>query len=336
MEFRVHFTILTLLIMSLEFKLYAMNKHILFFKNVCAKFIISIKYFDFIKLSLFIFNKTFWVLGFLITIDEILKKIFGIESTLLLFVREHIFYFILLVVVYSLFKNRKKVSYKKKLRERDSCIEIRVGNAFLEKGEIVVPTNTDLDFKHGGRSVSEGSMQGQLVNLFYKKNPDLLKNQIKLNYPELFNENGQVKNKLEIGKVLRVDNKFILLVSSGIMSNGTADSNDDDLYKSLSGLWDFLISEGKTENIIIPLIGTGYSRHKRTRERTIKDIISSFIAACSNGSFCTKLIIIVNFNDLELIEKIEDSYHFLECKVESTLFDSNANSVSGSVVSSVK
>ena len=52
------------------------------------------------------------------------------------------------------------------------------------------------------------------------------------------------------------------------------------------------------EPLAIPVIGTGFTRLKQTREEVVHEIIKSFIAACSETTFADKLTIVIATQDI--------------------------------------
>jgi hypothetical protein len=83
-----------------------------------------------------------------------------------------------------------------------------------------------------------------------------------------------------------------MLAITNINEYGVASASYGDLKLALTYLWLFIGRRGLKENIVIPIVGTGFARLPQTREEIIREIIKSFIAACSESTFSDKLTIV--------------------------------------------
>jgi hypothetical protein len=114
-----------------------------------------------------------------------------------------------LVCILSLVKNRPRTSFKYNLRNKDSYIEVKVGDAFNNSGALVVPVNDEFDMSLGGNALKANSIQNQVIQKFYANKVDHLNTDISAKVT--------IGQKHEIGKTIEVEQngkKFYLVVNS--------------------------------------------------------------------------------------------------------------------------
>ncbi|MEK7730134.1 MAG: macro domain-containing protein, partial [candidate division KSB1 bacterium] len=80
--------------------------------------------------------------------------------------------------------------------------------------------------------------------------------------------------------------------------HGVASGSFNDLKESLAKLWVYIGRRGLKEPLVMPVLGTGFSRLPQTREEVIREIIKSFVAACSEMTFADKLTIVITPQDM--------------------------------------
>jgi len=225
----------------------------------------------------------------------------------------------------AIIQTKPKNNFCCKLDNRDISIEIVIGDLFKQDGSLVIGSNTTFDTRITRNLISEKSIQGQFTNIFYNKNESQLDKEISLELqgiePEILNENrvGK-KERYPIGTVVKLtpkDKIIYMIAIADINEHGVAKTNYDNLRNALAYLWVFISNKGLKENITIPILGTGFSRLTQSREEIIREIINSFIAACSESTFCDKLTIVLNPFDIEKykidMEELE-KYIFHVCK----------------------
>lgn len=225
-----------------------------------------------------------------------------------------------------------KTSFSYMLNGRDVKIEIRTGDAFRMSGALIVPTNTTFDTDLGGLIARSPSIQGKLLRDYYDNRPehldlDIENELIKEGYPvkEVVVDKPGKKNRYELGSVIQIRKKdrfFYLLALTHISNFGRATSSKDDFYIALARLWTYIMEHGDKCEIVIPVIGTGHARLTLKKEDVIKDIARSFIASCSEKTFCGKLTIAVYPADLDKLD-ISELDEFLKFSCKFAAFDSN-------------
>ncbi|PKN35615.1 MAG: hypothetical protein CVU61_01990 [Deltaproteobacteria bacterium HGW-Deltaproteobacteria-19] len=85
---------------------------------------------------------------------------------------------------------------------------------------------------------------------------------------------------------------------ANINEHGVAEGTFEDLLQSLGQLWVFIGQRGLKEPLVIPVLGSGFTRLKQGRQLIMQEIIKSFIAACSEKTFCENLTIVLNGDDV--------------------------------------
>ena len=80
--------------------------------------------------------------------------------------------------------------------------------------------------------------------------------------------------------------------------DGKAESTFEEVVEGLGKLWNHIAERGELEDLVVPVLGTGLARlPDTTREDMIKEIIQSFIAACSAKKLCQNLTIVISNKD---------------------------------------
>ena len=236
-----------------------------------------------------------------------------------------VFFYIFIAIsfLFAIFKNYPKSSYCVKIRDRDSWIELKVGDAFNNKGALVVPFNDYFDSALNGNVRKAKSIQSKLIQEYFQGNENILTQKIT---PLILDEQAP----FQIGKVIEIESdksnsfikkskRFYLLVNSKKQSNNRVKSTIDDFMFSLNGLWDFLsFDSSRDETVSIPLINTQHGRNPDiTREVVVKQIIDTFIETSKHKSICEKLIISIHPSDLKKGDLNLDQlfeYQLFQCK----------------------
>lgn len=240
-----------------------------------------------------ILTDIFAAVGFIILIIEVINYFFPNFTQ----PQNWFWYFVLISLTYGLFKNYPKSSFAQKIRDKDSWIEIKIGDAFLNEGALIVPVNNEFDLSLNGNVKKAKSIQNKLITDFYDSKDEHLKNDIQ-NKIDLNNKPFPMGQTIEIEQK---NKRFYLLVNSLKGDNDRASSSFDDFLMALNGLWSFLSSDSsKDEAVTMPLINTQHGRNSQlTRDFVIKQIIDTFIDATKYKSVCEKLIISIHPSDIK-------------------------------------
>ncbi|MFH1847580.1 MAG: macro domain-containing protein [Candidatus Omnitrophota bacterium] len=116
---------------------------------------------------------------------------------------------IVLLFLLALMKNKPKTVFGYKLRNKDNYIEVRVGDAFNNRGALIVPINDHFDVSLGGNVKKAKSVLNKLISEYYAgKDQHLVKD---------ISEKVKIGKAHDIGTTVEVeqkDKKFYLLVNS--------------------------------------------------------------------------------------------------------------------------
>lgn len=205
---------------------------------------------------------------------------------------------LLIGIFWFLYKCAKMLSVSQKLRATDIVIEIQVGNMFDTDGAFVISTSSTFD-----TDVSlnpEDSVQGQFTQRYYDNaehlDHDIEKELEDREYTVIEDNRKGKKKRYKIGTVIKLQprEQVTYLVAAADMNEHGRDSGSlEDMKQGLGDLWDYIGDRGQIVPLVMPVLGTGHAGINIPREEIIREIISSFIAACSEKKFCEKLTIVV-------------------------------------------
>ena len=197
-----------------------------------------------------------------------------------------------------LHKCAKMLSVSQRLSATDTLIEIRVGDMFNTDGAFVTSTSTTFDTDMS--LIPEDSVQGQFIQKYYDNaehfDHDIKKELEDQDYTVIEDNRRGKKNRYEIGTVVKLQPKkqVTYLVAAADMNEYGRDSGSlEDMKEGWGDLWGYIRERGELVPLVMPVLGTGHARINVPREDMIREIISSFIAACSEKKFCEKLTIVV-------------------------------------------
>jgi hypothetical protein len=206
--------------------------------------------------------------------------------------------FLLVGMFGAFWLNRPRHSVGCKLSTRDITIEICVGNVFERAGSLVVGSNTTFDTD--GNIIDRRSIQGQFTSRYFTSVAHLDADittalQGVSSQPCGYSKTGK-QERYPVGTVAQIQvdahTAYFLAIAS-INGNKVADATFDDLKLALPALWEHISNRGKLDDIIIPILGTGFARLPQSREEIVREIINSFVAACAMRRFTPSLTIVL-------------------------------------------
>lgn len=217
-----------------------------------------------------------------------------------------IFPMLLAAIIWVVLTRRpvSKVVYK--VPKRDLMFEVKIGDIFAEKGDVVVSTSTTFDTDIASGLISPDSLQGQVALKFFNGNTAEIDRQlgIALNGVAFTNNANAPGKKQEypIGTVAKVTagtKTFYFLAMSRMNQHGTAGSTLHEVEDSLEKLWEFIANQGNLADLTVPLIGTGRGRIDTSRKKMTEKIAQSFADAAKNRVFCNKLTVMIRPEDAD-------------------------------------
>ena len=199
----------------------------------------------------------------------------------------------------------KSLSIRQKIKGRDISIEIRVDNIFNIRGAFVISTNSTFDTDMSNGLISKNSLQGQFTKKYYDKvvhlDHDLRKELDGKTYTLTNDDKIGKKKRYEIGTVVKIKPKeqvtYLVAVSHMNELGKAGDTSKEMMIDCLGNLWHQISEQGELEPLVVPVLGTGLARCLITREEMTREIINSFVAACSEKKFCKKLTIVIYEDD---------------------------------------
>jgi hypothetical protein len=219
--------------------------------------------------------------------------------------RDHWWLFAIGGVVSVMARCRPQTSVGYKLNGRDVTVEIAVGDVFSFPGALIVGSNTTFDTRVSPKLIAQNSVQGTFTRKNYTDESQL-DNEISawLKGVEAQQLPGSRQGKAlryPIGTVVRLNPKgrtAYLVAIADINEHGVAEGSFEKLQNSLAELWVFIGSRGLKEPLVMPALGTGFSKLPQTREVVVREIVKSFVAACSERVFADRLSIVLSPKDM--------------------------------------
>jgi hypothetical protein len=296
-----------------------------------GEIVFSLKYF--LKIvSRKLVSSVLGTFGTLWLVVQIIEFFLGHTSSFIVKIKEYWGCFFIIGFLIAIILSKPKFTIGSKLNNRDVSIEITIGNLFKQKGALIISSNTTFDTHISRELISEKSIQGQFTKQLYYGNEIQLDNDISHALqdiqPEILTGKRVGKNKkYPLGTTVRLnpkDQTVYMLAIANINEHGVASASYEDLKQALAHLWLFIGRRGLKENIVIPIIGTGFSRLPQSREEIIREIIKSYIAACSESTFSDKLIIIISPTDIEKYKiNLDELKEYIVHLCKYTVFSNN-------------
>ena len=276
-----------------------------------------------------IFKDLFSLLGFIATICTFEAQLLGTYKLTEVVKDLAAIWSLVVIMVLLVLKNRNPLSYEYTIKNSDIKVCLKVGDVLDSDSSIVIPTCTTFDTITQDEFISKDSIQGQFQEKVLKndiKNLDLsLQGNLDENgYKGITVENKNVgkKQRYLIGTVSKVtyyNKHYYFLAIANVNNNGkVTDGCFDNITCALEGFWNFMAEHGHTENVAIPVIGTGKAGiNGISREEIIKIIILSFLAFNQDKKITERLEIYIHPSDLikkNINLKELGEYLYFKCK----------------------
>ena len=205
----------------------------------------------------------------------------------------------------AMWQCKPHLSVSHKLNGRDVIIKIAVGDLFTFPGDIIIGSNTTFDTRISRELISKKSVQGIFTKKYYGDETQL---DIELSsglsdvlYQDLQDNRIGKAKRYPIGTCVRLNPKqrtVYFVAIADINENGVASGTFNDLKVAMANLWVFIGQRGLKESLVMPVLGTGFTRLRQTREEIVHETIRLFIAACSERTFADKLTIVITPQDM--------------------------------------
>ena len=209
--------------------------------------------------------------------------------------------FLTVAAIFGLLKAWPRLSVKSRVSDTDALVEIRVCDVLSLSGALVVGSNRTFDTSIEDGTISEASVQGQFTRQF-ADSVDALDRQIDDSLkntpfePRTKDKPYGKQQEYAIGTVASVtcsSKRAYLVAIASLNSHRVASTNLEDVLDALPLLWEFVRNRGGLEPLCCPILGSGFSRVKTSRQELIREIVKSFVAASRTGKFCEHLTIAI-------------------------------------------
>ncbi len=227
-----------------------------------------------------------------------------------------------------------------KLNGRDTTIEIAVGDIFSFPGVMIIGSNTTFDTRISRDLISERSVQGIFTKKYYEGETQL-DAELSTSLGSVLGQDLQGKRvgktkKYPMGTCVRLNPKSrtgYFLAIADINESGGASGTFNDFKNSLPKLWEYIGQRGTKEPLVMPVLGTGFSRLPQPREEVIREIIQSFVAACSERTFTDNLTIVITPGDMAKHRiSLDELGSYLRHQCIYTVFSTNNRQATGTPV----
>lgn len=151
-----------------------------------------------------------------------------------------------------------------KVPQKDYAFEVKIGDIFKERGDVVISTNTTFDTDISSGLISPESLQGQFALKLFNGNTAQIDQQLDAALKDVKfvarDDAPGKKKEYPIGTVAKVvvaGNIFYFVAMARLNEHGTASSTLRNIEDALSSLWRFVADQGELRTVVIPLMGTG-------------------------------------------------------------------------------
>lgn len=219
--------------------------------------------------------------------------------------RDHWWIFAIIGGATAIMRCRPHTAVAQKLNGRDVTVEIAIGDVFSFDGALIVGSNTTFDTRVAPTLIAESSVQGAFTRRYFADETKLdveIAAGLEAGKAQHLPGTRQGKSaRYPIGTVVRINPKgrtAYFVAIADINEHGVAEGSFERLRISLAELWVYVGSRGLKERLVMPVLGTGFSRLPQTREQVVREIVKSFVAACSERVFADRLTIVISPKDV--------------------------------------
>lgn len=244
---------------------------------------------------------------------------------------------LLAAIVWGILKNRPRSKFEYKMAGKDVRMRLIIGDIFSQAGAIVVPINDEFDAFLGGSVLKTSSIKAEVIKRYFEGDSSKLSEKLRRQLVKEEYETSKNGAAYKMGTTVMVEygrSKFYFTANSRKVNKTRVASRNDDLTPTLAGLWSHLANYGAKGEVAIPLLGTGNGRLPMTREDVFKEIVRSFVASCSEKSYCEMLSIVIRPIDVQQCEidiEMLNEFLMLNCKYATFASDISSRAVGTAV-----
>ena len=236
------------------------------------------------------FSQIFHVLGLFWLIVEPGVFVIGADNAVV--IRRYWWLILIIGVAIAMHRLRPTRKHSFKVSNRDTNVELVIGDIFKQDGDIVVGSNTS--FVTSPDVISDKSIQGGFSSKYFNgvgAINDQIRGQIRAVGDHPFGTTVSVRTKERVGYFCAI---------ATINESGIANSSIENLRIALGALWSYIADNAEKDTLNVPILGSGFSRIGLPREELFRQIVRSFMAAISDRTFCDTLRIVVHPADVKM------------------------------------
>ena len=221
-------------------------------------------------------------------------------------------------LLYGLLRSWPRLHVRRGFGRPDVSVEVQVGDLFDQDAHLVVGFNDVFDTDTtNGAVINPRSVQGQFQERVYANDLQRLDTDLARalrGTPVVATETRSAKRlgklkRYPIGTVATLGDsrqRFFCVAYTTMQNNLIAKASVDNLWRSLSCLWDAVYLHGQRGTIAIPIVGSELAEvNCLDRESLLRLILLSYVARSREELFCKKLVVVVHPMDYDRINMLE-------------------------------
>ncbi|SDT15899.1 macro domain-containing protein [Actinoplanes derwentensis] len=202
-----------------------------------------------------------------------------------------------------------------RLHRPEVTVTFRVGDLFDEDAHLVVGFTDTFDTSvTGDRIINSASVQGQLLTRLFDGDQRRLDRELAQALARHTPTGSERRDAKRLGKLVRyplgtvavlgAPDRHVFATAYSRMGNDLVpQSGVDDLWRSLSALWDAVYERGQRAPLAMPVVGSGAARiDQLSPQSLLKLVLISFVARSRQSLICRELRIVVHPGDLGAID----------------------------------
>ncbi|MCY4556818.1 MAG: DUF6430 domain-containing protein [Chloroflexi bacterium] len=205
----------------------------------------------------------------------------------------------------AIWRRKPRLSFTHNITDRDVTVEIAVGDVFDYRDALIVGSNTTFDTEVSEKLISEESVQGAFTRKHCQSVSKLdaaIETELAgLPYTRLEGQRIGKSRRYPVGTTVRVEQGgriAYFLAIANINRHGVARGDLAGLTEALASLWWYVGDRGGREELVAPVLGSGFGRFVQRRDLIVREMVRSFIAACSERVFTQRLTIVLSPEDV--------------------------------------
>lgn len=219
---------------------------------------------------------------------------------------------------WGLFRTYPRREVRREFRQPDMTVTVAVGDLFEQDAHIVIGFTDTFDTSMAGeRVISSASLQGQLVHRRYGGDRLRLERDLSSGLRRMHPTSTESRSDKRLGKLNRYDvgsvavigepqRKIFALAYSRMGNDLVAKATADDIWISLSRLWEAVYAHARESRVAMPLIGSGLARVDfLDHQNLLRMILLSYVSRARQGLVCRELRVLVAPRDLEKVDLLE-------------------------------